>query len=150
MSNIIYNLRDIRKAATFLRQRETTKIYCFYGDLGAGKTTLIKALIADLGAEEAGSSPTFGLVQEYSDADGRRVAYHLDCYRLQGEEEALDMGIEEYLDADGYIFIEWPQRIAGLLPAERTDVYLQIEGKDHRKLSLSRPGEAKSTPHRFS
>jgi tRNA threonylcarbamoyladenosine biosynthesis protein TsaE len=87
---------------------------------------------------DAGSSPTFGLVHEYCDAAGNLLAYHLDCYRLEGEEEALDLGIEEILGADCYVFIEWPQRIAGLLPLIRTDVYLEIEGVNRRKLSLDR------------
>ncbi len=136
MSNIIYKLNEIHKAAAFLREGEKSKLYCFYGALGAGKTTLIKALIADLGVVEAGSSPTFGLVHEYCNAAGDLVAYHLDCYRLQGEEEALDLGIEEILGAECHIFIEWPQRIEGLLPPSRTDVSLEIEGAERRKLSL--------------
>jgi tRNA threonylcarbamoyladenosine biosynthesis protein TsaE len=138
MSNIIYRLEEIHKAVAFLRQYERSRLYCFYGALGAGKTTLIKALIADLGAVDAGSSPTFGLMHEYCDAAGNLLAYHLDCYRLEGEEEALDLGIEEILDKDCYVFIEWPQRIAGLLPPERTDVYLELEGFNRRKLSLGR------------
>jgi tRNA threonylcarbamoyladenosine biosynthesis protein TsaE len=138
MSNIFYNLNEIHKAAAFLREHETSKTYCFYGPLGAGKTTLIKTLIKMLGAAEAGSSPTFGLVHEYLDSAGKLLAYHLDCYRLEGEEEALDLGIEEILDKDCYVFIEWPQRIAGLLPPERTDVYLELEGFNRRKLSLGR------------
>jgi len=139
MSNIIYNLSKIHEAVAFLREGENSKLYCFQGVLGAGKTTLIKALIKDLGVIEAGSSPTFGLVHEYSDAAGNLLAYHLDCYRLHGEEEALDLGIEEILGADCYIFIEWPERIAGLLPPTRTNVYLEIEGANCRKLSLGSP-----------
>ena len=138
MSNIIYNLGEIHKAVAVINKDQTSQLYCFYGDLGAGKTTLIKALIADLGAVDAGSSPTFGLVHEYCDAAGNLLAYHLDCYRLEGEEEALDLGIEEILGADCYVFIEWPQRITGLLPLNRTDVYLEIEGVNRRKLSLDR------------
>ena len=138
MSNIIYNLGEIHKAVAVINKDQTSKLYCFYGDLGAGKTTLIKALIADLGAVDAGSSPTFGLVHEYYDATGNLLAFHLDCYRLEGEEEALDLGIEEILGADCYVFIEWPQRIAGLLPLNRTDVYLEIEGVNRRKLILGR------------
>jgi len=136
MSNIVYILEEIHKAVAFLRQDQKSRFYCFYGALGAGKTTLIKAIIADLGAVDAGSSPTFGLVHKYYDVAGNLLAYHLDCYRLEGEEEALDLGIEEILDADCYIFIEWPQRIAGLLPPNRTDVYLEVEGGNRRKLSL--------------
>ena len=138
MSNIIYSVEEIHEAIAFLRKGESSKLYCFNGGLGAGKTTLIKALIADLGAVDAGSSPTFGLIHEYFDAAGNLLAYHLDCYRLEGEEEALDLGIEEILGTDCYVFIEWPQRIAGLLPPHCTDVYLEIEGINHRKLSLGR------------
>ena len=136
MSNIIYRQEEIHKAVAFLRTVERSRFFCFYGALGTGKTTLIKALIADVGAVEAGSSPTFGLVHEYFDASGNLLAYHLDCYRLEGEEEALDLGIEEILDAGCYVFIEWPQRIAGLLPPECTDVYLKHKGLNLRKLSL--------------
>ena len=137
MSNIIYSLSDISKAAVFLRESADSKFLCFYGELGAGKTTLIKAMVQDLGATEAGNSPTYGLVNEYYNSNGLLIAYHLDCYRLNGEEEALDMGIEEYLNADCFVFIEWPQRISGLLPSTRTDIFVEIEGPDRRKLRLT-------------
>jgi tRNA threonylcarbamoyladenosine biosynthesis protein TsaE len=137
MSNIVYSLRDISKASVFLREAANSKLLCFYGDLGTGKTTLIKTLVRDLGATEAGHSPTYGLVNEYYNSKGVLIAYHLDCYRLSGEEEALDMGIEEYLSANCYVFIEWPQRISGLLPSQRTEVYLEIEGPGQRKLTLT-------------
>ena len=88
--------------------------------MGVGKTTLIKSLIKQLGAVDSGNSPSYGLVNEYHNANGKLVAYHFDFYRIESEEEALDMGIEEYFNSNAYIFIEWPEKIAKLLPAEKS------------------------------
>lgn len=136
MSNIVYSLEQIHKASVFLTEVSTSKLFCFQGDLGAGKTTLIKAILKDLGASDAGSSPTYGLVQEYHSPKGELLAFHLDCYRLKGVEEALDMGIEEYLYAGCYIFIEWPERIASLLPIPRTEVHLETLDPFCRRLMV--------------
>ena len=136
MSNIIYSLSQIDEATSFLKEQSKSKKLCFYGDLGAGKTTLIKAFLRKLGAAETGSSPTFGLVHEYYTHENKLLAYHLDCYRLEGTEEALDMGIEEYLDADCYVFLEWPQRIAALLPDTRTEIHLESMDPERRKLTV--------------
>ncbi len=135
MSNIIYSLNEMAEASAFIRNCDNSRIFCFYGDLGAGKTTLIKALLRDLGATDAGHSPTFGLAHEYHTPDGALLAYHLDCYRIENLEEALDMGIEEYLNADCYTFIEWPERIEDLLPGARTDLFLETINATTRKLT---------------
>ena len=136
MSNIIYNLSQLNQVAQFLLTEADSKLICFHGDLGTGKTTLIKALIDNLGAVDTGSSPTFGLVNEYHDNSGKLLAYHLDCYRLEDEHEALDMGIEEYLNAECWVFVEWPDRIASLLPGRRTEIDLTLINSTDRSLVL--------------
>ena len=136
MSIIFYNLVKIIEASHFVLSRANSNLICFHGDLGSGKTTLIKALIHSLGASDAGSSPTFSLVNEYYDPQGKLIAYHLDCYRLEDEEEALDLGIEQYLEADCWVFVEWADRIHGLLPENRTEISLHVTGANERKLEL--------------
>lgn len=137
MSIIVYNLENISQAAAYVIGRSNTRFLTFNGELGAGKTTLIKAIIFQLGASDPGNSPTFGLVNEYSDKKGGLLAYHLDCYRLTGESEALDMGIEEYLDADCWVLVEWPEKIASLLPDARTEIILETLSPTERRLTLA-------------
>jgi tRNA threonylcarbamoyladenosine biosynthesis protein TsaE len=136
MSNIIYTLDQLPAVSDFLMTQAESRLLCFSGDLGAGKTTLVKALVRGLGGTDAGYSPTFGLVNEYRDSKGMLLAYHLDCYRIQDEEEALDIGIEEYLEADSWVFVEWAENIASLLPATRTEICIGFEGPETRRLSL--------------
>ena len=138
MSNIFYSLDEIEGVVDHILLNTERGLCCFYGDLGAGKTTLIKSLVQKLGGVDAGSSPTFGLVSEYHDKEGTLLAYHLDCYRLEAEEEALDFGIEEYLEADCWVFVEWPEKIASLLPHRRTDIFLTHQGSDRREVKLNR------------
>ncbi len=110
------------------------KTLCFYGEMGAGKTTLIKALLKQLGAVDTGNSPTFGLVNEYHDIKGALLAYHFDFYRIEDEEEVFDMGIEEYLDADAYIFIEWPERIPNLIPKDAIAIKMHFIDETTRSI----------------
>ena len=91
-------------------------VWLFDGEMGAGKTTLIKALCRVLGVVSVVQSPTYGLVNEYTTQTGEPV-YHFDCYRLKSDAEALDIGLEEYLDSGAYCFVEWPERIESLWPA---------------------------------
>lgn len=110
------------------------------GEMGAGKTTLVKALCAAWGVQEDAVSPTFGLVQCYQ-GPGRPI-YHLDLYRLKHEEEAWDLGLTEYFDGDGLNFVEWPEQAPGLLPADAVLLEVQVIGLQHdgkRNLILSRP-----------
>ena len=97
------------------------KIFLFYGDMGAGKTTLIKSLCESLGVKEPATSPTFSIVNEYQGQSSK--IYHFDFYRLKNQSEALDLGYEEYFYSGNYCLIEWPEKIAGLLP----DHYIQVD-----------------------
>jgi tRNA threonylcarbamoyladenosine biosynthesis protein TsaE len=99
------------------------RIFLFYGDMGAGKTTFIKSLCEGLGVTESVTSPTFSIVNEYHGANA--TVYHFDFYRLKNQSEAFDMGYEEYFYSDAYCFIEWPEKIADLLP----DHYLKVSIK---------------------
>ena len=107
---LTYDLTQVDDVADSILKHAEHKIILFYGDLGAGKTTLIKSLVSKLGSEDTVSSPTFSIVNEYATTDNN-VILHFDLYRLNSEEEAYDIGIEEYLERDCWKFIEWPERI---------------------------------------
>ncbi|MFD2585679.1 tRNA (adenosine(37)-N6)-threonylcarbamoyltransferase complex ATPase subunit type 1 TsaE [Croceitalea marina] len=127
-----FTIEELSKVSKELLSKFDKKIICFYGPMGVGKTTLIKAIIKELGVVDSGNSPTFGLVNEYHNAKGELVAYHFDFYRIENEEEALDMGIDDYFNSDAYIFIEWPEKIAGLLPEDSTKIHLHLIDENTR------------------
>jgi len=108
-------------------------VWLFEGDMGAGKTTLIKALCRALGVLNPVQSPTYSIVNEYTTHEGHPV-YHFDCYRLRNEAEALDIGIEEYFDSGNYCFIEWPERVVSLWPARYFQVQLTPGPDDQRTI----------------
>ena len=108
-------------------------IWKFEGNLGAGKTTLIQVLCKELKVYQPVQSPTFSIVNQYETGSGE-LLYHFDCYRLKSQEEAYDLGIEEYLDSGYLCLIEWPQVIDTLLP--RPHLLISIEGNDDRKITL--------------
>ena len=114
----IRNLHTIRFTAkqfvTHLKNNPE-KVYCFYGKMGAGKTTFIKAICEEMGVQETVNSPTFSIVNEYEAKNGE-IIYHFDCYRINKIQEALDLGAEEYLYSGNYCFIEWPENIDAILP----------------------------------
>lgn len=112
-------------AAELLRYFPNTKVFLFTGDLGSGKTTLIKHLCKALGVTDRVSSPTYGLVNTYESAEHGRV-FHFDLYRLKDENEALDIGIEAYLDENAYCFVEWPELIVPFVPETHVDVRMRI------------------------
>jgi tRNA threonylcarbamoyladenosine biosynthesis protein TsaE len=127
-----YNLRSLADldatAKEFLIDFSSSRIFAFHGELGAGKTTFIKALCAELGVKDAMSSPSFSLVNEYHDANGNPI-YHFDLYRLKSPEEAFDIGMEEYLYSGNYCFVEWPERAEELLPEETVHVTIKSIGE---------------------
>lgn len=120
----INSLTELPAAAQQIVQfAANQRIFLFYGDMGAGKTTFIKSLCEALGVKESVTSPTFSIVNEYRGADA--TVYHFDFYRLKSQTEAFDMGYEEYFYSGAYCFIEWPEKIADLLP----DHYLKVSIK---------------------
>jgi len=131
---LTYELSEIDIIAMQLLSEVKSKTLLFYGEMGAGKTTLIKALIKALGSADIVSSPTFSLVNEYHTNHGK--IYHFDFYRIEDETEALDMGFEDYLDSDSWKLIEWPQKIKNLLEADMQKVEVFIENKNTRKLKF--------------
>ncbi len=111
------------------------KVVLFYGEMGAGKTTLIKEISKQLGVTDNMSSPTFALVNEYHTKDSGLI-YHFDLYRIKNIEECLDMGMEEYLYSGNYCFIEWPEVALPLLPPNYCSVYIKTEKDNTRSISL--------------
>ena len=110
-------------------------VVAFEGEMGAGKTTLIRALAATLGISDDVSSPTFALVNEYRDGQGKPV-YHFDFYRIESLDEAERMGAAEYLDSGYLCLVEWPARVAALLPAPRLEVRIEALSAESREIEL--------------
>lgn len=116
MKPFAYELSEIESAASeLIREAGTEKVWVFQGSMGAGKTTLIKALARKFGILDQVSSPTFGIVNQYENKEGN-VFYHFDFYRLDDPTEALDIGIEEYFYSGNYCWLEWAEKIEAFLP----------------------------------
>lgn len=114
---------------------KAVRIFAFYGDLGAGKTTLIKSFCRFWGVLDSVTSPTFTLVNTYQTDNG--VIHHFDFYRIEREEEADDIGVDEYFDSGQYVLIEWPERIPTLLPVEAAKIRIAITDGQTRQIDLS-------------
>ena len=137
MEIIIKDKRHLHSAARqFLKHSGKNKIFAFYGSMGAGKTTIIKAVCELLGAIDIISSPTFTLVNEYRTSGGESL-FHLDFYRIKKLEEVFDFGIEEYLTGDSYCFMEWPELVEEILPAETVRVRISVDEYEQRTLTIS-------------
>ena len=128
-----YALSELKPIAQQIITQWKHPILLLEAPMGAGKTTLIKALCAELGVPQAVSSPTFSLVNSYEDSNGNAL-YHFDLYRLNSLEEALDIGVEEYLDSGARCMIEWPERIRPLLPDAFHQIHIEPLGANTRKL----------------
>lgn len=133
---ISYREDQISAVASKILNASKHKTICFYAPMGAGKTTLIKAMVKHLGAIDAGNSPTFGIVNEYHNREGELLAYHFDFYRLNDETEALDLGFEDYLNRDVWTFIEWPEKITSFLPEESINVQIEPIDTTTRRITL--------------
>ncbi len=116
-------------AKQLLESFPDARIFALYGSMGAGKTTFIKAICAELGVGDIVQSPTFSIVNEYKTVDGDSI-YHFDFYRIRKTEEAFDIGYEDYLYSGNYCFMEWPEMIETLLPEDT--VRILITGENQR------------------
>lgn len=129
----IESLERIHEAAReFIDKKGVATVFAFYGKMGAGKTTFIKAVCEELGVEDVITSPTFAIVNEYTDREGSPV-YHFDFYRIKKLEEVYDMGYEDYFDSGNLCFLEWPELIDELLPTDAAKVTI-VEQEDGSRL----------------
>ena len=131
---LTYSQIEISKVAEQILANTTSKILLFYGTMGVGKTTLIKEIVKQLGVDEISSSPSFSIVNEYHTA-GKPI-FHFDFYRIENITEAFDMGLEDYLYSGNLILIEWPDKIAKLLPEKRDAIYITKNINGSRTLKL--------------
>lgn len=131
-----YHLPDIKLAAQNVWQHAShKKVWAFYADMGAGKTTFIHALCEILGVRSTIGSPTYSIINEYfSKKEG--IIYHMDWYRLKDEEEALQAGAEDCLYSGNYCFIEWPEKAPALLPDDRANIFIKMTDEQTRCLNL--------------
>ncbi|MEN8125265.1 MAG: tRNA (adenosine(37)-N6)-threonylcarbamoyltransferase complex ATPase subunit type 1 TsaE [Bacteroidota bacterium] len=130
-----YNLNQVPIIAKEIISSAKHKILLFYGEMGSGKTTLIKEIVKQLSAIDKASSPTFSLVNEYHTKKGEKI-YHFDFYRIENEEEAYDIGIEEYFYSNSWCLIEWPEKVENLLPLESVAIHLTINSNNTRTIQI--------------
>ncbi len=137
MNWTIQSLAELPQVAgEFLQALGNRRVVAFQGKMGAGKTTFIKALCEQLGVCDMVNSPTFSIVNEYTDAEGQTLAYHFDLYRLKSVAEALDMGAEDYFYSGHYCFIEWPDVADALLPDNCAEASIEEADNGTRILTL--------------
>jgi len=129
-----YKINDLATVAKQVLEEMTSKTLLFYGDMGSGKTTLIKAMVKALGGDDDTSSPTFSIVNEYEVEND--MVYHFDMFRIDNEVEAYDIGIEDYLYSGHYNFIEWPEKIKALLPQDADRLFVNTNQDGSRSLKL--------------
>ena len=129
----LFKLDEIQNIANQIITHSKHKVLLFEGQMGAGKTTLIKAISKELGIVDVANSPTFSIVNEYRTKNNQTV-YHFDLYRLEEEEEAYDMGIDEYFDSGNWCFIEWPEKTPNLIPDEHHTLVFELIDENTRKL----------------
>lgn len=130
-----YSLSDLKTISEKIIFNSNTKIILFFGEMGVGKTTLIKQICKDLNVIDAISSPTFSLVNEYKTLNGDKV-FHFDFYRLLEEEEALDIGIYDYFESNEWCLVEWPENIENLLPLNFVRINLKLLENGQRNIQL--------------
>ncbi len=139
---LLHSTADIPQAVqTFMEQTRGCNIFAFIAPMGTGKTTFITALCRALGVEDVMNSPTFAIVNEYALPNTDKVIYHMDCYRFNSLDDALNLGFSDYFDSGNYCFVEWPEVIAPLLPEETLYVLMQEEENGVRRMTIARRDE---------
>lgn len=132
---ISYELNEVENVAKQLIKNAASKTLLFYGNMGVGKTTLIKAIVAALGSKDEVSSPTFSIVNEYEINSG--LIYHFDLYRINDIEEAYNFGIEDYLNTDYWKLIEWPEKIETILFDDYNEIQIEFDKSNKRFLKMN-------------
>lgn len=136
MEITIKGIDSIHEAARqFVDAMGDNKIFAFYGKMGAGKTTFIKAVCEELGVQDVINSPTFAIVNEYLDGNGEQI-FHFDFYRIKKEQEVLDIGYEDYVYSGNVCFMEWPELIEDLLPEDTIKVTIEEQPDGTRTVTL--------------
>ena len=136
MRELIFNLEDLPKVAKeFIKSIGDDRIFLFDGEMGSGKTTFIAEVCRQMGADDDFGSPTFSLVNEYADSEGKPI-YHFDLYRIDSPQEALDMGAEEYFNSGEICLVEWPDRLGILVPEDARTVAIRVNPDGSRTISF--------------
>jgi len=126
-------ISDIAKE--FISQMGDNKVFVFYGSMGAGKTTFIKAICEELEVEDVINSPTFAIINEYSTRSGDQI-FHFDFYRINKIEEAYDFGYEDYFYSGNLCFVEWPEKIKELIPPDAVEVHITENMNGEREINI--------------
>lgn len=130
-----FSLNELSDVAQKVLKNSDSKVLLFYGKMGAGKTTLIKEIVKQLGVLDVTSSPTFSIVNEYLN-DQNEPIYHFDFYRIENETEAYQFGAEEYLDSGNWCLVEWPEKVQNLLPLDAVEIHLTVNDNLIRTLEM--------------
>lgn len=137
MEFIAKSINDLNQISKQLIEHfGTSRVILFNGEMGAGKTTIIKEICKNLGVSENTSSPTFSIVNEYQ-TDNHESIYHFDFYRLENEQEAMDFGYEDYFYSNSFCFIEWSEKIPNLIPENHQVVSIKIDNSNNRIISIA-------------
>ncbi len=132
----VKGLKDLKAVAEqLLKEKTYPSVWAFYGEMGAGKTSLIQQLGNVLRVKELVASPTFNLINEYETNSGQLV-YHFDFYRIEDIEEAMNIGTLEYFDSDNLCLLEWPEKIESLLPETRRNLYIRVTENEKRIIKV--------------
>lgn len=132
----IDSLRELPEAAGIILEHSGgAGVIAFYGEMGAGKTTLIREICSQMGVTDNVASPTFAIVNQYL-SDGGAPVYHFDFYRIDKTEEAFDMGYEEYFYGGDLCLVEWPEKVEQLIPQDAVRVKIEVTGKESRAISI--------------
>ncbi len=130
-----YTLQQLPQIAQQIISQSSDKILLFYGEMGVGKTTLIKEIVKQLEVDDIVTSPTFSLVNEYQSRKGETI-YHFDFYRIENEEEAMDIGFDDYFYSNSWCLVEWPENVKNLVPLNAVEIHLSINDDETRSIKM--------------